>query len=1007
MIQRQLSNFALLFGFVCLFASPVFAQLSDPFVHLDPAEVRLPSTWNGPDPVQQSLWRQGAFWTAFAAEHPRWQVQFHPANGTVHRAFGPAIAAGDPEEWLATQVTHAGWTVEMDAWKSAAMGKHTVSRTVQMASGRPVWGSEFIVKNAPQGVVMWGAQCFPNATWPEEATLLSSGDVMAAATADISLDGMSVELRGEALIPLRKTAGEWRGFDYRPAREVMVAGFSDAGIPVQYATWVDLENGVVLERLNQVHHVGDHGHDKKRKSPQPMGPPALAQMLSGQLVGTVHLTQPFEAPVEVGLAHLMVQTGQGAMTTDAGGMITLDGAPPQQLGLQLQGLWSIVTSSGNTPSTEVTLTGDSVVALDEMANIRELSAYHNVNRIHEHLQAWLPDFDGMDFQMPTIVDVSGTCNAFYTPGSPTINFYSEGDGCNAFSLVSDVVFHEYGHGINDLFYESLGSNFSNGAINEGYADLWAISLTDNPILGAGCYSENPEFYIRRYDENPKVYPLDLVGEVHADGEIICGAWYDTHLLLGGDWEATKALFVEAYVGQQATTQNGNEGEAFVEILLDALQADDDNADLSDGTPNGAAILEGFGLHGITLFSNVDIGHDASGFTVAADPIQLDVNALILFPFSQYFSSIDVYFRNNPFSSWTPIAMVQTAGSIYSVEIPAQEEGTVVEYHFGITDIYGATSTITPYSANDPANPNLPFNTIVGLTPVLVDDQDDYSEFGFWELGLPEDNATTGQWESTIPVGSFSDPGDQSSICAPDEDHTPGDGLYAFITGVSPGSDAGIGSNDVDAGSTTLQSEAIDLSGLTAPVLSYWRWYVNAPASGANPGADWWQVHVSADGGGNWVKVEETLTQDISWRRHAFSIQEYVPLTDAFKIRFTASDSLRPDQGLEFDGGSLIEAAVDDLVIHDVATSGLSNTAPDQGIVAWPVPFASTVHTAGWQPLGVIRLFDPQGKEVLKATANQRGEAHFGLKVGASGTYILQGPGKDGTIRRKELIKISG
>ena len=96
--------------------------------------------------------------------------------------------------------------------------------------------------------------------------------------------------------------------------------------------------------------------------------------------------------------------------------------PPQQLGLQLQGLWSIVTSSGNTPSTEVTLTGDSVVALDEMANIRELSAYHNVNRIHEHLQAWLPDFDGMDFQMPTIVDVSGTCNAFYTPGSPHDQF---------------------------------------------------------------------------------------------------------------------------------------------------------------------------------------------------------------------------------------------------------------------------------------------------------------------------------------------------------------------------------------------------------------------------------------------------------------------------------------------------------------------------------------------------------------------------------------------------------
>ena len=50
------------------------------------------------------------------------------------------------------------------------------------------------------------------------------------------------------------------------------------------------------------------------------------------------------------------------------------------------------------------------------------------------------------------------------------------------------------------------------------------------------------------------------------------------------------------------------------MLLDVLQADDDNADLSDGTPNGAAILEGFGMHGITLFSNVEIEHEAEGYT---------------------------------------------------------------------------------------------------------------------------------------------------------------------------------------------------------------------------------------------------------------------------------------------------------------------------------------------------------------------------------------------------------
>ncbi|MDA8695324.1 hypothetical protein N9L83_00070 [Flavobacteriales bacterium] len=1000
-----ISRFAVSCVLTLLMTINVMGQLSSPLVHLDPSEVRLPSTWSEPQADMQSMRRSAPFWTQFKAEHPRWQVQFHPATGTVHRAYGPAIAVSNPTLWLESQLEAAGWFVETGEWQEASMGKHTLYRRPQTVEGRTVLGTELVVKLAEQGAVMWGAQCFPQAAWPEELVQLQEAQVLTAAASGLTLSGMITEAGDEALIPLMMRTEERNMVTFRPARGVKVSGLSSEGIPVQYATWVDLETGEVLERINQVHHIGHPKGKEAKAKPQVMGPPALLQMLSCQITGTVHLTQPFEATSEVGLSNMQVLSSGGTQYTDAGGMINFESPGAQDLSFQLQGLWSTVTSNGVTPQLELTVEGDSVVSFDENATIRELSAYHSVNRIHDHMQQWLPGFTGLDFSMPTVVDVSGTCNAFYTPGSPSINFYSEGDGCNAFSMVSDVVFHEYGHGINDLYYDGLGSGFNNGAMNEGYADWWAISLTDNPVLGAGCYSDNPEFYIRRYDENPKVYPQDLVGEVHADGEIICGAWYDTHLLLGGDWNQSMTLFTDIFDGQQATTPNGNEGEAFVEVLLDALQADDDNADLSDGTPNGAAILEGFGMHGITLFSNVEVVHEAEGFTAAGESIAIDANALVLFPFSQYFGACEMYYRTSATADWTPITMEPQEGSDFTAMIPAQEEGTVVEYYFGITDIYGALSAINPYSADDAANPNLPFNTIVGLTPILIDDQDDYSDFGFWQFGIPEDNATTGQWESTIPVGSYSDPSDQSTICAPSEDHTPGDGIFAFITGVSPGADAGIGSNDVDAGSTTLQSEPIDLSGMASPVLSYWRWYVNAPASGANPGADWWQVSVSANGGDSWVKVEETLTQDISWRRHAFAITDYVPLTDAFQIKFTASDSLRPDQGLEFDGGSLIEAGVDDLVIHDVATSSVNEAGIGAGILAWPVPFVQQLHAAGWEQGTLVRLYDATGKEVSKSIANERGEVHMEVDPGASGTYVLTGNGNDGKVRRKELVRL--
>ena len=115
-------------------------------------------------------------------------------------------------------------------------------------------------------------------------------------------------------------------------------------------------------------------------------------------------------------------------------------------------------------------------------------------------------------------------------------------------------------------------------------------------------------------------------------------------------------------------------------------------------------------------------------------------------------------------------------------------------------------------------------------------------------------------------------------------------MYAFITGVSPGPDAGIGSNDVDGGSTTLLSESIDLSDMVSPVLSYWRWYVNAPATGANPGTDWWQVHISDDGGNSWVEVESPHPGHF-WRRNAIALSDFIDLTDDVQLRLWL-DSLR-------------------------------------------------------------------------------------------------------------------
>ena len=57
-----------------------------------------------------------------------------------------------------------------------------------------------------------------------------------------------------------------------------------------------------------------------------------------------------------------------------------------------------------------------------------------------------------------------------------------------------------------------------------------------------------------------------------------------------------------------------------------------------------------------------------------------------------------------------------------------------------------------------------------------------------------------------------------------------------------------------------------------------------------------------------------MSSDISWRKMAFRVKDYVSLTNSIQLKFIASDSIHLGQSL--DGGSLIEAAVDDLYLYE-------------------------------------------------------------------------------------------
>jgi hypothetical protein len=239
------------------------------------------------------------------------------------------------------------------------------------------------------------------------------------------------------------------------------------------------------------------------------------------------------------------------------------------------------------------------------------------------------------------------------------------------------------------------------------------------------------------------------------------------------------------------------------------------------------------------------------------------------------------------------------------------------------------------------------------------------------------------------VGSYAEMNDASTIVAPTMDHTIGFAGYAFLTGVNPGVNDGIGANDVDAGHTTLLSPVIDLTAYEEPIMSYWRWYANAPASGANPATDWWQVELSSDAGATWQYLENTLQQDISWRRMAFRVADVIDVTSQFQMRFIASDSTTIGEYL--DGGSLIEAALDDIILYDRANPDGVAEVEEDIVSGYPNPATNAVQSNGWMAGSTLDLYEvATGRLVATQRVGGSGQATWNVASIASGTYVLSG-----------------
>jgi len=303
------------------------------------------------------------------------------------------------------------------------------------------------------------------------------------------------------------------------------------------------------------------------------------ELLFSRVTGNVYDVNPDETPLAEMPIRDMKATASGGTVyfTDADGYYDAEG----QVSAHLEGPYC---KALNDDFTRASWDGDATFVWDYApmsTHFDEVCAFYHVNLIH----AWFKDhlgFNGVDFPVSVTVHYGNDMNnAFF---SPTYNGIYVGDGTlRDPAHDADIVMHEYGHAV---VHNTASIDFASQALDEGYADYFTCSYHDDPLIGEWWMPP----YLRNLD-NDMVYPFDLAGEPHHDGQIWSGALWDIRKKYGADVADRIALGTLYYYASSTPS--------FLDARDAALDADEELF----GSEHKSGIVEIFSKRGI---SNVSI-----------------------------------------------------------------------------------------------------------------------------------------------------------------------------------------------------------------------------------------------------------------------------------------------------------------------------------------------------------------------------------------------------------------
>ncbi len=284
------------------------------------------------------------------------------------------------------------------------------------------------------------------------------------------------------------------------------------------------------------------------------------------------------------------------------------------------------------------------------------TGFHHLTKINRKAITYLPGNSWLGSKVTANMNINLTCNAFWN-GS-TVNFYRSGGGCSNTGELAAVFLHEWGHGMDT---NSGGSAANDQGSGEAVGDTFAFLETKDGCIGQNFLSTNcanctactgvrdvADFDIsgpavvarpsnvtnnagincdrflttsgavncpyRTNSGTGSLYRGPMGYEGHCESYIASSANWDlaqmlvaTHGTTAG-WAAMDSIWYESLTPSKSAYRVVSGGTCNASATVDGcgatnwytvfLAADDDNGNLSDGTPNGCRIWDAFSAHGI-------------------------------------------------------------------------------------------------------------------------------------------------------------------------------------------------------------------------------------------------------------------------------------------------------------------------------------------------------------------------------------------------------------------------